>query len=142
MKLSALVLASLLVVSCAGSPSTTAPIPGPYEGLWGGTTEQAQGMSFVVSGTQIWNVGFEWRGICGNGGTGTGNSRIASGNITNDTFTASGGGTVLTWTLTGTFSSGTNASGTLGLTFNVPADGAAPGCTTSVQLPWTAVKGS
>jgi len=137
----ALVLGSLLAVGCGGSPAM--PTDTQYQGSWAGQTVQSKTISFSVNGSAISSVAFNYAASapCNlEGGFVTGSTTsTVLGSISKGAFSINFTGGPTTWTLTGSFSSGTAASGTLTVNLNNPGS---TNCSTTVQTTWTATKGS
>ena len=109
----------------------------PYDGNWSGQTAQAQAISFNVASNAIHSLAFQFTASapCNVvGGVVSGNTVV--GAIANDGFTINGGDGPASWTLTGSFSSGTMGGGTLTVTLTNPTSI----CSTVVQTTWTAQK--
>ena len=111
---------------------------GSFNGTWNGSTSQTgKTISFVVSNNTVTSVSFSYRGT-GSCGTldGTVNTTYTPGRpINNNSFSLTGSGPS-TFTITGSFSSSSAASGNLSITYNQPF----PPCSASGSATWTATK--
>lgn len=113
-----------------------------YDGSWNGTTSQGRPLGFAVQGNLITGVsfGYDMRPQCGVSGT-TWVLLSSGAPITGNTFTASSqgfGSSALSSTLSGSFSSPDEASGTLQLSYvssfpNTP-------CQATKTVTWSATR--
>ena len=138
---------AVITVSAPGAANTpatasvTLTIAQSYDGSWAGKTAQDSTISFQVSGGGITTLTFGYRL--------TGSSCSVSGKttttfttpvpITNGSFSRTVSGSPTSYTIAGTFGSGTAASGTLNITFSQSIPGQ-PSCSASGGTTWTANK--
>ena len=120
--------------------SVTLTVAPNYDGTWSGKTAQDSTISFQVTSGGIGSLTFGFRATgssCSvNGKTATTfNTPVP---ITNGSFSRSVSGSQVSYTISGSFSSGNAASGTLAVTFQ-SAPGT-PACTASANTTWTATK--
>ncbi len=122
-------LAILIVAVGACGGSTTDSVS--YDGDWSGTTSQGLSFGFTVVGNALTQsqMSYNLSGSCSQTPTGQTTTYSTPVAVTGHTFSASG-----TATISGTFSSGTTASGT----FSVSFTGNPPGCNSSASGSWTA----
>jgi len=133
------------VTTSAGTSSTktfTVTVAGSYDGTWTGTTGQGKSFSFKIAGNTLTELSYA--GSISGGGC----SVDFSGTTTT---TLPLGGTVIDFSLTnsapygvsldvsGSFTSTSQASGTVKMTLNPPPPGQ-PGCSGWVTTSWSATK--
>jgi uncharacterized protein (TIGR03437 family) len=129
-------LRNVSVSSPAGSSNSLAftirTPPGPYEGQWSGTTSQGRAMSMSIAGNNVtaysFGVNFPDLGSTCPTGVTTFSAPTTSFPIAGGSFSSS--------TVSGTFQSATQASGTINWSVNLS------GCVASGQVTWTASPGS
>lgn len=112
-----------------------------HDGAWAGTTAQDSTITFQVQNSGITTVTFGWKAT-GSGCTVTGKTTTnftTAVPITNGSFSRSVSGSPTSYTIAGTFSSGTAASGTLTIDFSQSIPGV-PSCTASGSTTWNAAK--
>jgi hypothetical protein len=116
---------------------------GSYDGTWTGSSGQGA-VSFTITGGKIMSITYAHSftaGCCTTSGTTT--TTFSSGYaITGTTFSirSTGGPGGITYTFAGTFTSATQASGTLQMFLNAPVYPQPACCTGSSNTTWTAVK--
>lgn len=136
---------AIITVSAPGAANTpttanvTLTIAPSYDGSWAGKTAQDSTITFQVSNGGITTLTFGYRL--------TGSSCSVSGKITttfttpvaitNGSFSRSVSSSPTSYTIAGTFGSGTAASGTLNITFSQSIPGQ-PSCSASGSTTWTA----
>lgn len=136
---------AVITVSAPGAANTpatanvTLTLTQSYDGSWAGITAQDSTISFQVSGGGITTLTFGYRatgsGCSVNGKlTTTFTTPVA---ISNGSFSRSVSGSPTSYTIAGTFGSGTAASGTLNVTFSQSIPGQ-PSCSASGSTTWTA----
>lgn len=113
-----------------------------YDGTWNGTTSQGKTISFTVSGGKITSVTVGYivvGGCCSADGTST---STGTWNITGNTFTVSTPAApgAISFTLTGTFASGSQANGTLQLTLTAGIYPQPSCCSGTASATWNASK--
>jgi hypothetical protein len=128
---------SATVTATVSGQSGTAAItvtPPTYDGRWIGTTAQGDSLAFTVAGTVVSNptVAFRLTGDCGIAGT-TIRVNGQTGSLSGQQVTILSGTDI---SVSGTFSSFDAASGTGSYTLR----GAAPVCTSTGAITWTAHK--
>ncbi len=112
-----------------------------YNGNWTGTTSQSKPVSFTVTGGVITKIkvagSFSGYGCTADSETETtGSLKVLSSNTFS--FTNNGGPGGITFTISGTFSSSTQVSGSLNMTLNsIPG---VPSCSGSASVTWSAAK--
>ena len=153
MRLGLLVISVIALCSACGGVTATSPMTptspstptlvGAYQGTWTGQTSQSQRFGFVVDGNQVTRLDFNvsHTGVSCLGALSTGTdgplASISNGEFSRVYTNPSGD---MTWSIAGAFVSETKATGTLQVTITHNPTG--PVCSPSVQVAWTAQKGS
>ena len=142
-------LVGALCVGCGGDAATS-PMPmaptsvGAYQGTWTGQTSQSERFGFVVTGSQVTRLEFNvsYSDISCLGALSFGTTGLFA-SISNAEFSAASSSPSgdLTWSIAGTFNSATTATGTLQATIT-RVNPSVSACSTSVNVGWTAQKGS
>ncbi len=120
-----------ITISCKKENVSTVLAPANYDGSWTGTTSQGKSFSFNVSDGSVSNIyiGYSLSGNCSPSPIGS--QIYSSYAISNNSFSRTG-----SLSISGSFSSGSNASGSFTINFT----GNPAGCSSTASGTWSASK--
>jgi hypothetical protein len=116
---------------------------GGYDGNWSGTLSDGKAISLTVSAGKVTRLSFSFRIVASCCNTEGDMNTTTSQTITGNTFSFNGGGSgpsSVSFTISGTFTSGTQASGNLQLTLHAPVFPGPSCCAGTVNVGWNLAK--